>query len=91
MLNKKNFRLSFLLPISILFLGGCAGPGKYVLTSKPTQDTKAFKNVEVAKVEVGITKDELDPETTTELRMAIIEQIKLLHRHKPLFKKRAFP
>lgn len=71
---RKLLLLNVLLSM-MLFLGGCATMGKYSLDKYPTEDTKAFLKVEVAEVEVGITKDELEPETVAELRSAIMEAI----------------
>jgi hypothetical protein len=54
---------------------GCAQMGKYSLAKPPAKDTREFVSVEVQEVEVGLTKDELEPETQADLRMAIIEAI----------------
>ncbi|GEM_PF-2202775 len=63
-----------ILAFAAAFLAmGCAP--SYVLKAPPTTDTKSFKNVEVTKVEVGVTESELEPETALELRTAIIEQV----------------
>ncbi len=71
---KNKYFIIFSLITLIYLMSGCA-PGKYVLTNPPTNDTRNFKNVEVAKVEVGITESELDPEIPIELRTAIMEEI----------------
>jgi hypothetical protein len=61
--------------MTIVLIAGCAAPGRYVIENPPTKATRSFTNIEVAKVEVGITKDELEPETQAELRTQIIEEI----------------
>lgn len=72
--SKRLLSLSFLVIILLIFIG-CASMGKYSLEKPPVEDVKSFINIEVNKVEVGITKDELNPETVTDLRAAIIEAI----------------
>jgi len=66
-------RVLILAFAAMVLVTGCAP--SYVLKAPPTADTKSFKNVEVAKVEVGVTESELEPETPLELRTAIIEQV----------------
>lgn len=71
---RKSNRISFLFAIMVFFVG-CATPGKYVLKNSPTTNPKSFKNIEVTKVEVGITESELEPETPIDLRTVIIQEI----------------
>jgi len=72
-LGKKGHILALVLFVSILAVG-CA-PSKYMIKSPPTTDVKSFKNVEVASVSTGVTKDEVNPGMPAELRSAIIEAI----------------
>ena len=73
-LKLKNLLSLNILLIIILVLGGCS-MGKYSLNRIPSEDTKSFVQVEVGQVEVGLTKDELDPETIFDLRSEIIKAI----------------
>ena len=70
-------RITKIILIFVILLSfvGCAQMGKYSISKPPVQDTKYFKNVEVSKIEVGLTTDEIDNDTTYELRSAIIESI----------------
>lgn len=60
--------------VSTSFLG-CAQIGRYSLIESPSKRTDSFQNCEVGEVTVGITQDELNPETLIDLRMAIIDAI----------------
>ncbi|MCX6601729.1 MAG: DUF4410 domain-containing protein [bacterium] len=73
-LSRRNCVLGLVFVVSALVVG-CAAPGKYVMKNPPTTDVKRFGSVEVASVSTGITEDELDPATATELRSAIIAAI----------------
>ncbi len=60
----------------LMLLAGCTTiPGRYVLNGAPTESTKAFKNIGVAKVEVGTPGDPVDSTTPLELRNKLIEEI----------------
>ena len=59
----------------MLLLSGCTTPGYYKLTVPPTENTKAFKQVEVTEVKVGDTQDRVDSATAGELRKKLIEEI----------------
>jgi hypothetical protein len=72
--TNRGPRIFHLLLVTTVLMVGCA-PANYILKGPPTENTRSFKNIEVAKVEVGITESELDPETPLELRRAIIEEI----------------
>lgn len=74
-LKLKKLHLLNLVFVILLMLGGCVSVGKYSLDKSPSEDTKSFANVEVGKIEIGVTKDKLEPETILELRSAIIEAI----------------
>ncbi|NOX88459.1 MAG: DUF4410 domain-containing protein [Calditrichaeota bacterium] len=78
MLKFKSLLLLNVFLISLLILGGCATMGRYSLDYPPTESTRSYVNIEVAPIEVGITKDELDPATVSELRYAIIEKVQRL-------------
>ncbi|MBU0507952.1 DUF4410 domain-containing protein [bacterium] len=73
-LGRRNSVFGLVLVISVLVVG-CAAPNRYAMKSPATADVRSFRSVEVVSVSTGITEDELDPGTPTELRMAIISAI----------------
>ncbi len=62
--------LAGLIPMS-----GCSAPGRYVLNGVPTESTRSFKNVGVAKVEVGTLAEPVNESTAAELRGKLVERI----------------
>jgi hypothetical protein len=60
----------------LVLLSGCEAPGRYVVSEPPTESTRAFKNVEVAIVEVGTLEAQVDQSTLEELRSKIVEEIR---------------
>lgn len=76
----KNFSIIksmsvFIILIFYLIISCASHTGKYVLSSYPSENINSFKIVEVAKVELGETKDELDPEIPNVFQLAIWSEI----------------
>ena len=79
MIKKQRFKnlITIICSVVILSFFGCAPVAKYgLMINQPTENTYSFKVVEVNKVEVGVTTDEVSPETLIDLRSFIIEEIK---------------
>ena len=71
-------KLPLMCPVlaGLILVSGCTTvPGRYVLNRAPTESTKAFKNIGVAKVEVGTLEDQVDSTTPLELEKKLIEEI----------------
>jgi len=72
-LNIKSLVTLFIFIFLSNFLG-CAA-GKYSLVNPPSDKTESFQAVEVGKIDVGATNDEVQPEIPIELRSLIVEEI----------------
>ncbi|MFH1221272.1 MAG: DUF4410 domain-containing protein [Candidatus Eisenbacteria bacterium] len=73
-LTFKRLVLGAALVLAVALIG-CAPMGKYQLIKFPTESAATFRNVEVGTVEAGVTEDDLEPGTPSELRLAIIKAV----------------